>query len=133
MKVWLTIRTDKPEAEVGIYDTTGKQLGYRVWYAHRALSTTLLTVIRDELTKQEATFQDLDGALVFQGPGSFTGLRIGITVANTLAYGLNIPIVGVADEHDWLERGIQRFIQRDNDQLVMPEYGAEAHITQQKK
>lgn len=133
MTVWLTIRTDKPEAEVGVYDTAGKQLRYHVWYAHRALSTTLLGVIRDELAQSQAAVQDMGGILVFQGPGSFTGLRIGVTVANTLAYGLNVPIVGVADEHDWLERGIQRLAQGDNDQLVMPEYGAEAHITKQKK
>jgi tRNA threonylcarbamoyladenosine biosynthesis protein TsaB len=133
MSYWLTIRTDKPEAEVGVYGIDGAQLGYHVWYAYRQLSTTLLGVIRDELAKRQATFEDLAGVLVFQGPGSFTGLRIGITVANTLSYGLKLPIVGVADEHEWLERGIRRLKNNENDQLVMPEYGAEAHITKQKK
>ena len=133
MSVILTIRTDKPEAEVGVYDMDGGQLGYHIWLAHRQLSTTLLGVIRDELQKQKATFDDVASILVFRGPGSFTGLRIGITVANTLAYGLTVPIVGVADERDWLERGLEKLKNGGNDRLVLPEYGAEAHITRQKK
>lgn len=133
MNYILTIRTDKPEAEVGIYDMDGKQLSYHTWLAHRELSKTLLGVIRDELKKQDATFDDIGSVLIFRGPGSFTGLRIGITVANTLAHSLTVPIVGIAEEHEWLERGLAKLKDGGNDQLVMPEYGAEAHITQQKK
>lgn len=133
MKVVLTLRTDKPEAEVGVYDQGGRQLSYHVWLAHRELSLTLHGVIRDELKKSGLALGDLSGIVVFQGPGSFTGLRIGITVANALAHELGIPIVGVADEEKWLERGLERLGGDENDQLVMPEYGGEAHITPQKK
>ena len=133
MSYILTIRTDKPEAEVGVYDMDGNQLSYHTWLAHRELSKTLLGVIRDELKKQDATFDGIGSVLVFRGPGSFTGLRIGITVANTLAHSLTVPIVGIAEEHEWLERGLAKLKDGGNDQLVMPEYGAEAHITQQKK
>lgn len=133
MSYILTLRSDKPEAEVGIYDMDGNQLSYHTWLAHRQLSTTLLGVIRDELHKQDATFDDIGAIVVFKGPGPFTGLRIGITVVNTIAHSLTIPIVGIADEHEWLERGLAKLKDGGNDQLVMPEYGAEAHITKQKK
>ncbi|HKX24146.1 MAG TPA: tRNA (adenosine(37)-N6)-threonylcarbamoyltransferase complex dimerization subunit type 1 TsaB [Candidatus Saccharimonadales bacterium] len=133
MSVVLTIRTDKPEAEVGVYGAEGKQLTYNVWLAHRELSKTLHSVIRDELKKNNAELSDLGGIVVYQGPGSFTGLRIGITVANALAHELKIPIVGAAQEDKWLERGLSRLADGDNDQLVMPEYGGEANITLQKK
>ncbi len=133
MSYILTIRTDNPEAEVGVYTADGQQLSYHQWLAHRQLSSTLLGAIRDELVKQQATFDDIGSVLVYRGPGSFTGLRIGITVANALAYGLNVPIVGVAEEHQWLERGLDRLKRGEHDQLVLPEYGAEAHITKQKK
>lgn len=132
MSLTLTIRSDKPEAEVGVY-TDGQQLSYHVWTAHRELSKTLLSVIRSELDRHGKTMHDLTDIIIFSGPGSFTGLRIGITVANTLAHELDTRIVGVADEHEWLERGFRRLDAGDDDRLVMPMYGAGAHITQQKK
>jgi hypothetical protein len=53
-------------------------------------------------------------------------------VANTLAYGLNIPIVAAQDPA-WLEAGIKRLQNGENDRQALPFYGAEAHITPQKK
>ena len=77
-------------------------------------------------------FADLEGLLVFRGPGSFTGLRIGITVMNTIAYGQNIPIVGTNGD-DWLDDGVSYLQNEENHQVVLPEYGAEARITKPKK
>ena len=133
MSVVLTLRTDRPEAEAGIYSADGKQLSYHVWLAHRELSKTLHGVVRDELKKNGAGLTDLKGIVIYQGPGSFTGLRIGITVANALAHELKIPIVGVAQEEKWLERGLERLAGGESHELVMPEYGGEANITIQKK
>jgi tRNA threonylcarbamoyladenosine biosynthesis protein TsaB len=69
---------------------------------------------------------------VFQGPGSFTGLRIGITVANAIAYAQSVPIVGTRGEH-WMADGIKRLQSGQNDTRVMPYYGADPNITKPGK
>jgi tRNA threonylcarbamoyladenosine biosynthesis protein TsaB len=125
----LTIRTDKPEAEIGLYDDQ-EQLKYEIWQAHRQLAETIHSKIAELLKSQHKDLTDLDGIVAFQGPGSFTGLRIGLTVANTLADSLQIPIIATTD--DWIEQGIQRLLNGENDKLALPEYGREPNITKPK-
>ncbi|HEX7259592.1 MAG TPA: tRNA (adenosine(37)-N6)-threonylcarbamoyltransferase complex dimerization subunit type 1 TsaB, partial [Candidatus Saccharimonadia bacterium] len=98
------------------------------WDAGRQLSKQLLSRIETLLQTQKASWDDLSGIVVFRGPGSFTGLRIGITVANTIAYAKLIPIVGEIGER-WSDNGIKRLIAKDNDRQVLPHYGAPANIT----
>ncbi len=54
-------------------------------------SETLLPLIRDVLSSQNKSLDDLDCIAVSSGPGSFTGLRIGISSVKGLAISLNIP------------------------------------------
>jgi tRNA threonylcarbamoyladenosine biosynthesis protein TsaB len=128
----ITIRTDKPEAEVEIFSPQGEQLSQYTWHAYRELSGTLLKVLRDQLQNHDATFNDISGVVIFRGPGSFTGLRIGITVANTLAYALQIPVVGATGQN-WQQDGLQALQKGQNDKIALPLYGADANITAPKK
>lgn len=56
---------------------------------HSSLAMPLLVNL---LNKQNMDIHDIQEIIVVNGPGSFTGIRIGITIAKTLAYTLNIPI-----------------------------------------
>ncbi len=58
-------------------------------------SQHLIVMIRDLLADHHLSTQNLHAIAVSHGPGSFTGLRIGITTAKTLAYALNIPLFAV--------------------------------------
>lgn len=127
----LTIRTDKPEAEIGLYDGP-KQLHYITWQAHRQLAETIHLKITELLKSQHTKLADIAGIVCFEGPGSFTGLRIGMTVANTLSYSLNVPIVATQDPK-WLETGIAQLEKGENGKVALPFYGADAHITLPRK
>ncbi len=123
----LTVRTDKPEAEIGLYSNS-TLLESETWTAHRQLAETLLIKISSILQKTNHTFYDIEGIVCYCGPGSFTGLRIGLSVANAQAYSLGIPIVGASGE-GWIESGIKKLESGMNTEVVLPEYGAEVHIT----
>ena len=57
-------------------------------------SQVLLPMIVKILKKNKINFSDLTGVEVNVGPGSFTGTRVGVVVANALGYALNLPING---------------------------------------
>ena len=128
----LAIRTDKPEAEIGLFENH-KQLAYTTWQAHRELSNTIHLKLKKTLKRQGKTIEDIEGIVCFRGPGSFTGLRIGLTVANTLAYGLDDAPIVAGQGKDWLEKGITRLMKGESDKVALAEYGAAAHITLPKK
>lgn len=62
----------------------------------RAHSQRILPAIEGVLTEANIDVADLDAVVFGQGPGSFTGLRIGVGVAQGLAYGAGIPVVPVS-------------------------------------
>ena len=98
------------------------------WQAGRTLARGLLKFLEEKT----GDLHDIGGIGVMKGPGSFTGLRIGLTVANTLADSLNIPIAGATGE-DWQKVALKKLRAGENEKIVMPEYGAAAHITAPRK
>jgi tRNA threonylcarbamoyladenosine biosynthesis protein TsaB len=64
-------------------------------HAGQAASQIILPQIQDLLDEAKLELKDLDGIAFGAGPGSFTGVRIACGVAQGLAFGVNIPVVGV--------------------------------------
>ena len=60
------------------------------------LSKVALDKIKGMLDNQSLTPKDIDKIIVVNGPGSFTGIRIGVTLAKTLAYTLNKDITTIS-------------------------------------
>ena len=127
----LALRTDKPLAELYLAEnkTITKE---NSWEAHRQLADTIHIKIAELLQSNSADWHDITGLVVYKGPGSFTGLRISITVANTLASTMKIPIVGSQGD-EWLHNGLVALLGGKNDKIVLPEYGGTIHITAPKK
>ena len=57
-------------------------------------SQRLLPFIDETLKKKKLTLKDLTEIKVNTGPGSFTGLKVGVSVAQALGWALNIPVNG---------------------------------------
>lgn len=84
----------------------------------RDMAEKLLAFIEEKLQENQKTWQDISEITYMSGPGSFTGLRIGAAVVNTLADQLQIPLY---DHHGKLRP------------LILPDYGREANISKPKK
>jgi len=123
--------TSTPLCQLTLVD--GESMSHYEWQADRELARGLLAFLRDKMAEHQASFDDISAVGVMKGPGSFTGLRIGLTVANTIAFDRQLPIVGVEQSDDWQTVALSRLQRGENDQLVMPHYGREANITKPRK
>ena len=125
MKIFLD--TSTPNCYLALDDGQSEIKEYN-WYADRNLANGLLRYIVDKLEDSSVTLNDLSGIGIKKGPGSFTGLRIGLTVANTLATELHIPIVGATNEN-WLAECRRLLAIGQSHQIIMPSYGQSPNIT----
>lgn len=128
----LALRTDTAVAELYLLDTQGRETGRDIWEAGHQLSMQLLEHIENLLKNQKISWNGLTGIIVYRGPGSFTGLRIGLTVANSIAYAQNIPVTGSSGE-DWMKDSMARLKKTSSGGQVMPTYGGDANITKPRK
>lgn len=62
-------------------------------YSHSSLLTDFIATV---MNQAGLTLKDLSAVAVSMGPGSYTGLRIGVSVAKGLCYGLDIPLIGIS-------------------------------------
>ena len=60
------------------------------------LSANTLPRIEEMFNKQNFKIDEVDKIVAVSGPGSFTGIRIGLTIAKTLAWTKNIPIITIS-------------------------------------
>lgn len=69
----------------------------------------LTLLIAELLISCQITMLDLHAVSVGVGPGSYTGLRIGVSVAKGIAYGLNVPIFGVSSLESLIAIGRKKY------------------------
>lgn len=120
----LYLDTSEPQARLAIFETE-REVARLQWEAGRELSLTLSLKYQELLQKTQVEQKDLVGIAVFVGPGSFTGLRIGLSFANGLVYGLGIPVYETKTR--------DKFDLNNPKEIALPFYGAPPKITQPKK
>jgi tRNA threonylcarbamoyladenosine biosynthesis protein TsaB len=126
----LLLNTSTPTCCLSLIDGNWRQ-DYE-WLAARSLAKGLLGFLNEKLVENGKNWADITAIGVFEGPGSFTGLRIGITVMNTIADAQSVPIVGGQGDN-WQQQVITKLQSGQNDKIVLPFYGSEAKITVAKK
>ena len=84
--------TQREEVTVILADKNGKET--KLVENQKVGSQALLPLIVKILKDKKLEFKDITGIEVNPGPGSFTGTRVGVSVANILGYALNIPVNG---------------------------------------
>lgn len=82
-------------------------------YSH---AESLHVFIKEILDREQISMNQLAGIVISKGPGSYTGLRIGVSTAKGLCYALNIPLISV----NTLESLAHQVISKTKDQYVIP-------------
>jgi len=110
MSLILCIETSVKTCSVAL-SNIGKTLNCIEIHADGFVHAEKLTLLIQELFDQNTySIKDLSAICISSGPGSFTGLRIGVAVAKGLCYGLNIPLI----EINSLEVLFQSFLSAQN-------------------
>ncbi|MCC5937237.1 MAG: tRNA (adenosine(37)-N6)-threonylcarbamoyltransferase complex dimerization subunit type 1 TsaB [Lunatimonas sp.] len=112
----LSIETAAKVCSVAVHED-GSLLGLSELHLDNIHGRKLIPVVKELLGSLGLTGIELDAVAVSKGPGSYTGLRIGVSTAKGLAYAWDLPLIGV-DTLDALARNVRGFGIEGN--LVIP-------------
>ncbi len=90
-------------------------------------SVTITPTIQTLFRRAKRNPTDISGVAVVEGPGPFTAVRVGVVVANALAWSLGVPVQGITQSE--FEHGATRKQKTKKWKPIMPVYGAEPNIT----
>ncbi|HST04275.1 MAG TPA: tRNA (adenosine(37)-N6)-threonylcarbamoyltransferase complex dimerization subunit type 1 TsaB [Chloroflexia bacterium] len=91
----LSIDTSTDITSIAIYRPSWGVLYEQSWESGREQTTQLLPNVQRAMGLVHTTVRELTGIAVATGPGSYSGVRIGLSTAKTLAYSLGLPLWGV--------------------------------------
>ncbi len=94
----LGMDTCGPEGSVALADVSAQDITVlrERRLAGRSFSAQLMPAIREMLDAARVSVADLDAVVVVYGPGSFTGVRVGLSTAKGLAQAAGLPVIGVS-------------------------------------
>jgi tRNA threonylcarbamoyladenosine biosynthesis protein TsaB len=90
----LCLETATPVCSVALCDRTGT-ISVRESHSNKSHAVQLTLFIEELLREAGIGPEELEAVAVSKGPGSYTGLRIGVSVAKGIAYGASVPLIGI--------------------------------------
>lgn len=94
MSLLLSIETSTSVCSVAIHNDS-TLIAERSIDSDKSHSTLLLQFIEDLLSENNLSIKDVSALAISEGPGSYTGLRIGLSTAKGLCYSLDIPLIAI--------------------------------------
>ncbi|MCB0495838.1 MAG: tRNA (adenosine(37)-N6)-threonylcarbamoyltransferase complex dimerization subunit type 1 TsaB [Cyclobacteriaceae bacterium] len=104
----LSIETSTKICSVALHNE-GQLLAETTLHVDKSHSEKLAVLIKDILSYADVTSKQLAAVAVASGPGSYTGLRIGVSSAKGLCYALGIPLISV-NTLEAMARGMSKLI-----------------------
>lgn len=98
MPVILCIETATTICSAAVF-SNDDLLGYQEYRIDKSHSNLLPVIIQSTLEGASLSKSDINAVAVSEGPGSYTGLRIGASIAKGLCYSLNLPLIAVNTLH----------------------------------
>jgi len=127
---------DTTESDTGIGLMGPNVLKIKTWISIKNQSQELLPNIDKLLKNNKIKPEQLKWVVINLGPGSFTGLRVGISIANAFGYGLNIPVIGKSKLEGDIKTRVKTLLELKTTgksfKQVLPEYGRPPRITKPK-
>ena len=118
MALILNIETSTSVCSVCLAENGKKIIGKETY--EKNAHSKILTVFIETLFKDiNLTVKDIDAVAVSKGPGSYTGLRIGVSAAKGIAYGAGIPLISVSTLQN-MAWGAKRKLTVNNNDLLAP-------------
>ena len=127
----LMIRADSRDVYVGLWQDSSEK-ATESWEAGRELSGQILSVIEKLCDQAGIDWQGLTAIVVYEGPGSYTGLRISMSVVNALGSSYGLPVIGASGDN-WRQDGLEKLQDKKGFTPVTPVYGGEVFTTKPRK
>jgi tRNA threonylcarbamoyladenosine biosynthesis protein TsaB len=118
MALILSIETSTPVCSVALSES-GTLVGHLELYENQSHAANLTVLIDQVLKNCGLTPKKLDAIAVSCGPGSYTGLRIGVSTAKGLCFALNKPLIALSSL-SILAKGALQHIEESADVLLCP-------------
>ncbi|MDW7982788.1 MAG: tRNA (adenosine(37)-N6)-threonylcarbamoyltransferase complex dimerization subunit type 1 TsaB [Thermomicrobium sp.] len=125
-RLLLALDTGGEQVAIALYD--GSVVSELLYEAGREHTATVLPRIHDLLATNRRTVRDIGAVAVTTGPGSFNGLRVGMSIAKALCYALDVPLIGIltldalAFPHTGLGYPIRAFVLAGRGRVVYADY-----------
>lgn len=113
MSLILGIDTSSSSGSVALLQD-GKLIGSQLYSIEKSHSSLLHVMIEQMMTNAGCQMTDLSAVAVAEGPGSYTGLRIGVSAAKGLCLALDIPLIAI----NTLEAMAYQLYRRSSDQVL---------------